>query len=199
MSIDAGQRSTSASRKTPDENFICLRSLSVSQSAKNSCCRFGRFERYYRWQQITIRLERHHMTKDQIKAAKTSALVALYNSTVPVEKHIKKFVNRAEAERRVGLLWTAPKPEPQPASAPALASSPAPAKKDAPAPAKKDAPASTSKKQNTPPHLNLRCPVCKYYAKTTPACLKLARLRCPVDVAHGILKTAEERGEKRGR
>jgi hypothetical protein len=52
-------------------------------------------------------------------------------------------------------------------------------------------------KQNTPPHLNLRCPVCAYYAKTTPAMLKLARLACPL--GHGKLLTAEERGEKRGR
>lgn len=55
------------------------------------------------------------------------------------------------------------------------------------------------KAQNTPPHLNLRCPVCAYYAKSTPAMLKLARLVCPVDRKHGILMTAEERGEKRGR
>lgn len=71
-------------------------------------------------------------------------------------------------------------------------------------PAKKSTPALTHvetgpKKQNTPPHLNLRCPSCGYYAKTTPACLKLARLICPVDPKHGKLLTADERNEKRGR
>jgi hypothetical protein len=59
-----------------------------------------------------------------------------------------------------------------------------------------DAPA---KKQNTPPHLNVRCAACGYYAKTTPAMMKIARLLCPVDHKHGMLLTAEERGEKRGR
>lgn len=69
-------------------------------------------------------------------------------------------------------------------------------------PAKKESsetPDGEPRKQNTPPHLNLRCPVCGYYAKTTPACLAKARLTCPVDAKHGHLLTAEERNEKRGR
>lgn len=55
------------------------------------------------------------------------------------------------------------------------------------------------RKQNTPPHLNVRCAHCGYYAKTTPAMMKIARLKCPVDGKHGNLLTAEERNEKRGR
>lgn len=54
-------------------------------------------------------------------------------------------------------------------------------------------------KQNTPPHLNLRCPSCGYYAKSTPDMLAIARLACPVNSKHGILLTKEERGENRGR
>lgn len=53
------------------------------------------------------------------------------------------------------------------------------------------------KKQNTPPHLNLRCAKCGYYAKSTPAMLAIARLKCPVD--NSILQTKEERGETRGK
>lgn len=55
------------------------------------------------------------------------------------------------------------------------------------------------KKQNTPPHLNLRCPSCGFYAKTTPEWLAKGRLQCPMNKAHGALLTAEERNEKRGR
>ena len=55
------------------------------------------------------------------------------------------------------------------------------------------------KKQKPSPHLNLRCEVCAYYAKTTTEMHAKARLVCPVDAKHGKLKTAEERGEKRGR
>ena len=70
----------------------------------------------------------------------------------------------------------------------------------APKPARKSAPSTgEAKKQNTPPHLNVRCASCGYYAKTTPAMMKIARLKCPVDAKHGNLLTAEERGEKRGR
>lgn len=59
--------------------------------------------------------------------------------------------------------------------------------------------AAPAKKQNTPPHLNVRCACCGYYAKTTPAMMQIARLKCPVDPKHGNLLTAEERGENRGR
>lgn len=47
------------------------------------------------------------------------------------------------------------------------------------------------------PHINLRCAVCGYYAKTTQYWHSLKRLRCPIDGAE--LQTAKERGEKRGR
>ncbi len=74
-----------------------------------------------------------------------------------------------------------------------------------PAVKKADKPAKVAKSPKEPkvqkkyPHLNLRCPVCKYYAKTTVEMAKKARLVCPVDAKHGKLLTAEERGEKRGR
>jgi hypothetical protein len=55
------------------------------------------------------------------------------------------------------------------------------------------------KKQITSPHLNLRCPECGYYAKSTMVYLAIARLACPVSPKHGPLLTADERGEKRGR
>ncbi len=78
---------------------------------------------------------------------------------------------------------------------------PEPAVVEAPVIAGSVAPAAAPKKQNTPPHLNLRCPIgsCGYYAKTTPGWLAKGRLVCPMNPAHGILKTAEERAEKRGK
>ncbi len=54
------------------------------------------------------------------------------------------------------------------------------------------------KKQTAPPHLNLRCPLCGYYAKSIPSMLAKGRLKCPVHPAQN-LETAEERHEKRGR
>ena len=47
------------------------------------------------------------------------------------------------------------------------------------------------KKQPTEPHLNLRCPKCDYYAKTTRSYLAIGRLICPVDSQ--ILLTWDER------
>lgn len=61
-----------------------------------------------------------------------------------------------------------------------------------------DAPAA-SKKQNTPPLLNIRCPHCGFFAKVPAASIGGPRLVCPVAKDHGKLLTAEERGEKRGR
>ena len=69
-----------------------------------------------------------------------------------------------------------------------------------PAAAKRAAPRADGeepRKQNTPPHLNLRCPKCGYYVKSTPAMLEIARVKCPVDGQK--LLTKEERGEHRGR
>lgn len=53
------------------------------------------------------------------------------------------------------------------------------------------------KKQKIIPHLNLRCPACGYYAKTTPEWMSKGRLKCPVDGKD--LLTKIERGETRGR
>jgi len=53
------------------------------------------------------------------------------------------------------------------------------------------------KKQKVIPHLNLRCPDCGYYAKTTPEWMSKGRLKCPVDGKD--LLTKIERGETRGR
>ncbi len=57
--------------------------------------------------------------------------------------------------------------------------------------------ASGDKKQKVIPHLNLRCPACGYYAKTTPEWMSKGRLKCPVDGKD--LLTKIERGETRGR
>lgn len=53
-------------------------------------------------------------------------------------------------------------------------------------------PPAVAKDGPAPPHLNLRCPVCNYYAKTTPDMMAVGRLLCPVS-GHGILQTKEER------
>jgi len=55
----------------------------------------------------------------------------------------------------------------------------------------------TSRNEAVNPHVNLRCPTCGYYAKTTKEWLAVKRLCCPIDGAE--LLTAGERGEKRGR
>lgn len=45
--------------------------------------------------------------------------------------------------------------------------------------------------------VNLRCPKCKFFAKTSAEMMGRGRLKCPVDGA--VLATKEERGEKKGR
>jgi hypothetical protein len=45
--------------------------------------------------------------------------------------------------------------------------------------------------------VNLRCPQCGYFAKTSNEMLSRGRLKCPVDGE--VLATKEERGEKKGR
>lgn len=55
------------------------------------------------------------------------------------------------------------------------------------------------KKQKTIPQINLRCPSCGFFAKTTTEWHAKGKLVCPMNKAHGVLQTAEERGEKRGR
>lgn len=46
--------------------------------------------------------------------------------------------------------------------------------------------------------VNLRCPRCAYYAKTTRGMLRRARLKCPLHPAE-VLETPSERNEQRGR
>lgn len=156
--------------------------------------------------------------KSFVAGLKTAQVITLYNLSVETGKAVKKFADRKTAEGRMlkalapngqedeyrafvekhgadaksaGIelpVLEAPKPE---------ANEEAPKKRGRKAAPRQDGDA--PRKQNTPPHLNLRCPTCQYYAKSTPAMLKIARLICPVDPKHGKLLTAEERGEKRGR
>ncbi len=155
-----------------------------------------------------------------VKGLKTALLVALYNLAQDPETWkgngkpsatVKKFTDRATAEKRLIKLMTGwddaanafagynefyadfahkakklsidlPTPE-----------------EDKPEAKKGKMPRKTDGQSKTPPHLNLRCPSCGYYAKTIPTMLAKARLICPVDPKHGKLLTADERGEKRGR
>lgn len=160
-----------------------------------------------------------------IKEQNTKTLVDIFNLTQPTP--IKKFSDRAAAEKRMTKLMAGnpdyitfykqfagklkadhitippiemPKPAPEPAAAAPVKTKPAPVNKLA----KEESTQAdqregrTPKKQKLTPHLNLRCPSCGYYAKSTPAMLSKARLTCPVDPKHGKLLTAEERGETRG-
>lgn len=52
--------------------------------------------------------------------------------------------------------------------------------------------------QPAPAQINLRCPDCGYFAKTTVVMMAKARLVCPVSLSHGKLLTPAEREEKRG-
>ncbi len=62
---------------------------------------------------------------------------------------------------------------------------------------KKDKEPRAPKVKEVHTHLNLRCTVCGYYAKTTTTWLAKGRLACPI-TGHGNLLTPEEREEKRG-
>ena len=52
--------------------------------------------------------------------------------------------------------------------------------------------AGRGKKQPYNKHVNLRCPKCDYYAKTTRDCLEIARLKCP-SCRDQVLQTQLER------
>lgn len=155
-----------------------------------------------------------------IKGLKTQLLVSLYNmaqnpetwkGTGKPSAEVKKFADRATAEKRLLRLMTVWDDAETAFGGynEFYADFAHNAKKigiDLPTPEDEVKPAKESKakatpggKQATPPHFNLRCPSCGYYAKTTMDFLNKGRLVCPVNPKHGVLKTAEERGEKRGR
>lgn len=140
-------------------------------------------------------------------ALKTSQLIALYNYANPT-KMVNKFPDHAAAVKRVALLVDSNEYKalydkfakrvhgvvfPAPEDMTLVEEEPP---KHIPLPPKIP---KEKKKQIVKPHINLRCPKCNYYVKTTEDMLAIARPRCPVDITHGLLLTAVERGEKRGR
>jgi hypothetical protein len=160
-----------------------------------------------------------------VKTLKTAQLVGLYNLVNATSDWkvsgkaapaVKKFADRATAEKRILKLMTSWDggttvfssynefyADFASASKKIGVDLPTPEEEKVVASAKKKAPKKegAAGKSKTPPHLNLRCDHegCGYYIKTTPFWLKKGRVICPMDKSHGILKTAEERGEKRGR
>jgi hypothetical protein len=134
-----------------------------------------------------------------VKSLNAKTLVDIFNITHP-ETPIKKFTDRATAERRMIKIiggspdylafyqMNATKLKAEAIELPTIEEPPPPPPAVRPAAA-----------ADMSPHLNLRCPHCGYYVKSTAAMLSRARLTCPVDLQHGLLLTAAERGEKRGR
>lgn len=113
---------------------------------------------------------------------------------VEIQKLIAEAVQRTK-DTMAGK--PAAKPAKKKAAKVAVAKKEPPAKKAVVHNIKKKAVKSEAPKTSDASHLNLRCPKCDYYAKTTGAMLKQGRLRCPIDKS--ILQTKDERGETRGR
>lgn len=154
-----------------------------------------------------------------LKSLPLPRLVDIYNLANP-KAQIKKFENRVKGETRILTLMTTWGESGKPAEgevSPVISYNNfftdfavfcAKGKDGFQLPAPEPIPSAKvrkngedgEKKQSIPPFLNLRCPVCDFFAKVSAPSHAKGRLVCPIDGGkHGILKTAEERGEKRGR